>query len=99
MHSIAAVFSDELQECISLIADVSTHPVANEAFERLRDRLSSENPQSVELLNLLWRELLSARRSAQFWEQICDVERNMTERMAADHFQLQQNYLRLVQEQ
>jgi hypothetical protein len=51
------------------------------------------------MIDMLWGELLRARRSAQFWQKTCDVERELTERMAASHFQLQQNYLRLVQEQ
>ncbi|MBE9178094.1 hypothetical protein IQ268_05775 [Oculatella sp. LEGE 06141] len=89
----------QLQACIAQAQNLSHHSDANETFAELRDRLASENPQAAELLETLWKELLSARRSALFWQQICDVERDLAEQMAANHVQLQQNYLRLMQEQ
>ncbi|MBD2464797.1 hypothetical protein H6G89_27730 [Oscillatoria sp. FACHB-1407] len=88
-----------LQTCIDLASDLSRHDEANEAFGRLVDTLDVENPVVAELVNALWSELLSAQRSATVWEKICTVERELTERLTMSNFQLQQNYLRLVQEQ
>lgn len=88
----------QLQECLSLAQDVSTHAEAAQQYVQLRGRLSQEST-SVELLDLIWKELLTARRSAAFWQEISEVEKHMTERLAQEHFQLQQNYLRLMQEQ
>lgn len=88
-----------LQDCLALAGDITRHPEANQAFLNLQEQLAAEQPIAAELLGLLWKDLLSARRSASFWEQISDIERQMTEQMAATHVQLQQNYLRLVQEQ
>lgn len=92
-----------LQECLSLINELSCYTEANQAFTRLNDQIATDHPIAAEMLKLLWVEMLSARRSASFWEQLSDIERQfteqMTEQMTASHAQLQQNYLRLVQEQ
>lgn len=88
-----------IQECLSLANDFSRHAEANQAFIDLKDSLAVDHPIAAEMLSLLWHEMLSARRSASFWEQISDIERQLTEQMTASHVQLQQNYLRLVQEQ
>ncbi|WP_154655044.1 hypothetical protein [Prochlorothrix hollandica] len=47
----------------------------------------------------MWQELMRARRSAILLQKSCDRERGLTDRMAESHVQLQQNYLRLIQEQ
>jgi hypothetical protein len=97
--STAVSERQNLRDCIALSQNLDNHSAANQAFAQLRDRLLLENPQAVELVEALWQELLAARRSASFWQQICDVERDLAEKMAENHVQLQQNYLRLMQEQ
>ncbi|MDX2215145.1 MAG: hypothetical protein SFY66_17800 [Oculatellaceae cyanobacterium bins.114] len=88
-----------LQDCIDLTSDLSRHDEATEAFLKLVNTLDVENSAVAELVNILWNELLSAQRSATVWEQVCTIERELTDRLTLSNFQLQQNYLRLVQEQ
>lgn len=91
--------NESLRECIELTRDPKEHQAADEAFAAIKGALGDAPSETLEVVERLWSELLMARRSAAFWEQISDVERAMTERLAADHFQLKQNYLRLLQEQ
>lgn len=91
--------NETLTECIELAKDPKEHQAAEEAFAAIKGALDDAPSETLEVVDRLWNELLTARRSAAFWEQISDVERSMTERLAADHFQLKQNYLRLLQEQ
>lgn len=89
----------QMQQCLSLAQDVSTHAKAKEHYRNLRDRLANEAPEAAEMMDLLWTEMLSSRRSALFWEELCNVEKKLTDRMAENNMQLRQNYIRLVQEQ
>jgi len=98
-HSTASLPAEILTECIELAKDPKAHSEAERTFEEIKDDLMDAPPEALQLVDRLWKELLLARRSAAFWEEISNVERSMTERLAADHLQLQQNYLRLVQEQ
>lgn len=82
-----------------LVNELSSYAEANQAFTQLNDQLAVDYPVAAEMLKLLWVEVLSARRSASLWEQLSDIERQFTAEMTASHAQLQQNYLRLVQEQ
>ena len=91
--------TEQLQACLSLAHDVSTHGDAQDRYARLRDRLIEGDSDMATVMDLMWKEILSSRRSAFFWEEMCNVEQKLTERMAESHMQLQQNYLRLVQEQ
>lgn len=88
-----------LQECLSLINELSCYIEADQAFTQLNDQIATDHPVAAEMLQLLWAEMLAARRSASFWEQLSDIERRFTEQMTASHTQLQQNYLRLIEEQ
>ena len=88
----------QLKRCLSLSQDAATHAEANQAFEQLRERLNAENPKMVELMELLWQEVLAARRAAAFWHQISDVEKQMADQMLRHLTELRQNYLRLMQE-
>ncbi|MFQ3615696.1 MAG: hypothetical protein SNJ57_19570 [Cyanobacteriota bacterium] len=88
-----------LAECIALLQDLQTHAAANHAFDQLQAQIAETHPAMAELLKMLWQEAVAGRRSAAFWQQLCDVERNLTENLSENHFQLQQNYLRLMQEQ
>lgn len=87
-----------LQECISMARDPRLQADAERKFLDLEETLTSQEA-AVALVGALWREVLAARRSEAFWQQISDVERSMTERITDDHFQLQRNYLRLMEEQ
>ena len=87
-----------LQECLSLAQDVTCHADAERLFLDLEAELSADEA-TREVLTELWKNVLAARRSAAFWEQISDVEKNMSEQLASSHLQLRQNYLRLMQEQ
>lgn len=89
----------QLQECIELAHTLETHERAKEEFGQWCDRLAAENPQAAALLTLLWEEAIRANRSALFWEELTNVEKQLSDRMTKETIQLQQNYLRLVQEQ
>lgn len=88
----------QLRKCISLAQEVANHPQANQEFEQLRDTLASQNPQTAELMDLLWKEVIAARRSAEFWHDMSNVEKDLSNRMMENMTQLRQNYLRLMQE-
>ena len=87
-----------LRKCIALAQEVATHPQANQTFEQLRDSIATENPQAAELMELLWQEVIAARRSAEFWHEMSNVEKDLSNRMMDNMAQLRQNYLRLMQE-
>lgn len=67
-------------------------------FSELIDSLEPGSA-AAELISMLWKEILTSRRSAAFWQQISDVEKAMSEQLVQQHLQLQQNHLRLMQEQ
>ncbi|MGK7891658.1 MAG: hypothetical protein AB4042_20200 [Leptolyngbyaceae cyanobacterium] len=89
----------ELQECLNLLKDAATYELAVQRYAVLRDRLFADHPEMVALLDMVWEDLRASRRSARVWERLCNTEKQLTDRMAESHVQLQQNYLRLVQEQ
>ncbi|OLP20023.1 hypothetical protein BST81_02535 [Leptolyngbya sp. 'hensonii'] len=92
-------FDDRLRHCLALARNLSDHAEALQAFEQLRADVAQHQPEMAGMLQLLWHEVMTARRSAAFWQQLSDVEKEISEQMAANHLQLQQNYLRLMQEQ
>jgi hypothetical protein len=89
----------QLQACLALTPEVAQHPQAKEQFAVLKTQLAAESPLAAELLELAWNEVIAARRSAAFWEQISDAEKNMSDRVGESLINLQQNHLRLIQEQ
>lgn len=91
--------AEQLQTCLLLAEDFEQRAAAEVAFEQLRDRASANRDDASTLINLLWKELLAARHSASFWHKVADVEKEISERLAASHAQLQQNHIRLVEEQ
>lgn len=97
-HSLTQNQLAQLQECLALAHNPGQQEQASQNFAQL---LGSVEPNSsaAALLEALWNELLAARRSSAFWQQISDAEKGMSERLAATNVQLQQNYLRLMQEQ
>ena len=88
----------QLKDCLALSQEPAQHDEAKRIFAELLTNFEP-NPATAELIDTLWNELLAARRSATFWQQISDVEKEMGERLAQNHMQLQQNHLRLIQEQ
>jgi uncharacterized membrane-anchored protein YjiN (DUF445 family) len=97
-HSLTQEQVTLLQSCFSMAQELAQHKDADRAFTNLKESLSAD-PATIEMIEMVWKELLTARRSGAFWQQASDVERSMTESLANNHLQLQQNYLRLVQEQ
>jgi hypothetical protein len=97
-HSLTQNQIAQIQECLLLAQNPRQHDTANQKFAQLLASVET-TPATVELLQRLWHEILSARRSATFWEQISDAEKEMSDRLAQNHVRLQQNYLRLMQEQ
>jgi hypothetical protein len=88
----------QLQESLSLVQTIKSQEEARQVFARLRDSLEG-SPAVLAVVDALWQEVISARRSAAFWQEISNVEKDMAERLAQNNVQLQQNYLRLMQEQ
>lgn len=88
-----------LEAAIKLAQDVNTLQAAHSAFEELYEDVRVDNPQLAALLQMLWREYVTTQRSAAFWQELCQVEKHLSERITESHMQLRQNYLRLVQEQ
>ncbi len=91
--------SSRLQVAISLARQVQQHPEAHQAFQSVLGDVKAESPVAAELLDQLWGEYIGTQRSSQFWEQVSEVEKNLSSRLSESHIQLKQNYLRLMQEQ
>ncbi|MGF1499694.1 MAG: hypothetical protein ACFB8W_23150 [Elainellaceae cyanobacterium] len=92
-------YIDQLQHCLSLVQNPQTQADADKEFEQLCIAVTQQSPDAGRLLAVMWDELVSSRRSALFWEELCNVEKQLTDRMAESHLRLRQNYLRLMQEQ
>lgn len=88
----------QLKRCLALVQNIDTHDEAEQMFEQLYESLVEENPQAAELMEILWREVITARRSSTFWRQTSDVEKAMADKMMQNLVELRQNYLRLMQE-
>ncbi|GAB4339356.1 MAG: hypothetical protein OHK0047_30140 [Leptolyngbyaceae cyanobacterium] len=97
-HSLSQNQVNLLKDCLALALDPKTQAEADRQFLELQDSLNMDAATS-EVLQKLWAEVLAARRSAAFWERLSDAEKAMSDGLADDHLRLQQNYLRLVQEQ
>ena len=89
--------STQLQECLELAREITQHQAAIAKFTQLRDSIVHDEA-TKDLVDGIWAEVLAARRSSAFWQQMSDVEKDVSERLAQNHVQLQQNYLRLMQE-
>lgn len=97
-HSLTQNQLAQLKDCLSLAHNLAQQETAREAMAQLLGDIEL-NPAAVEVIEALWHELLTARRSTAFWEQISDAEKEMGDRLTQDNIRLQQNYLRLMQEQ
>ncbi|MBE9109760.1 hypothetical protein IQ273_10085 [Nodosilinea sp. LEGE 07298] len=91
--------SSRLQTAIDLAQHVQQHPEAHQAFQDMLADLKTQSPEAADLLAQLWQEYVSSKRSSLFWEQLSEVEKNLSDRLSESHMQLKQNYLRLMQEQ
>lgn len=91
--------TETLETAMKLARDVTTQQEAHSRFNDLYEDLRSENPQVATMMQMLWREYVAAQRSVTFWQELCQVEKHLSERITENHLQLRQNYLRLMQEQ
>lgn len=87
----------QLKHCLELAQDIKQHEAAIAQFTQLRDAIVQDESAKA-LIDILWAEILAARRSSAFWEQMSDAEKDVSDRLVQNHVQLQQNYLRLMQE-
>ncbi|HEY9876850.1 MAG TPA: hypothetical protein V6D29_00280 [Leptolyngbyaceae cyanobacterium] len=99
MSNPSNVAKTALKGAIALAHDVKTHPQAKEQFEELHALLEPENAEMADLLKHLWQEYITLQRSAAFWQKLSNAEKELSDRVAENNIQLQQNYLRLMQEQ
>jgi len=59
---------ESLENCLVLARDVQDHDQATKQFEQLRINCTEDASQTQTMIDMLWGELLRARRSAQFWQ-------------------------------
>jgi hypothetical protein len=97
-HSLDQKQATLLNTCLTMSENPALHADAKQLFLELKHSLTVDGA-TTQVLDILWREVLSSRRSSLFWQQMSDAEKVMSDRLAENHIQLQQNYLRLVQEQ
>lgn len=90
---------EEFRAALDLAQDVKTYPEARKRCAEIQARLDEQALALAPLIQLLWNECLNARRSAAFWHELSDVEKTLSDSLTEKTIQLQQNYLRLVQEQ
>ncbi|MEM6839636.1 MAG: hypothetical protein AAF609_22705 [Cyanobacteria bacterium P01_C01_bin.120] len=88
-----------LELAIKLAHSGDSHEQAHAAFNEALDAVRSHDPQTAAMLQMLWREYVTTQRSATFWQELCQVEKHLSERITESHMQLRQNYQRLMQEQ
>lgn len=88
-----------LSGAIALAKEGKNYTQATEQFEALLEQVQVDSPAVATLLNQLWQEYISVQRSAMFYESLSDAEAGLSEKMAQSNIQLQQNYMRLIQEQ
>ncbi|MEB3268814.1 MAG: hypothetical protein VKJ09_09760 [Leptolyngbya sp.] len=90
---------EALKTAMHLAQSVEKQAEAHEVFHELHESVRTENPEYAAMLQLLWRDYVAAQRSAAFWQELCQVEKHLSERITESHIQLKQNYMRLMQEQ
>ena len=83
---------------MKLAQDAETQHQAHAEFNALYEDMSGQNPEMATMLQMLWREYVATQRSAAFWQELCQVEKHLSERITENHLQLRQNYLRLMKE-
>ena len=90
---------DELKTALENATETQTFDTARQQFEAIQRRLDAQSEALAPVVQLLWREYLTARRSSLFWQELSDAEKSLADNMAEKNIQLKQNYMRLVQEQ
>lgn len=90
---------EALESAIRLAQDSDSNENAHAAFNEVLETLQVKDPQATAMLQMLWREYVTTQRSVTFWQELCQVEKHLSERITESHVQLRQNYLRLMQEQ
>lgn len=93
-----SLIETSLSSAIALTKDNNLQS-ASDQFEAIVTQVSAESPTAAKLLRQLWQEYTSAQRSAFFWENMSDAEKDLSDKMTQNNVQLQRNYMRLVQEQ
>jgi uncharacterized NAD(P)/FAD-binding protein YdhS len=88
-----------LESAIALSQDIKTQTEAHQAFNEVYEAVRANHPQMATMLQMLWREYVTTQRSAAFWQELCQVEKHLSDRITESHVQLRQNYLRLMHEQ
>ena len=88
-----------LEGAIALAKESGNYSQASTQFEALVAQIELEHSDIAPLLRTLWQEYLSAQRSATFWQNMSDAEKDLSEKMSESNIQLKQNYMRLIQEQ
>jgi hypothetical protein len=88
-----------LSGAIALAKEGKNYEQATAQFEALLEQVQADSPAAATLLSQLWQEYISVQRSATFYESLSDAEAGLSEKMAQSNIQLQQNYMRLIQEQ
>ena len=91
--------STRLQSALDLAQAVEQHGEASRLIQTIVDDLQNQSPEAVALFEQLWQAYISSQRSSQFWQQVSEAEKNLSDRLTESHVQLKQNYLRLMQEQ
>lgn len=97
--SATADVATRLQLALELAQAVETHGEASQLVRDIVAELQDQSPEAIALFQQLWQAYISSQRSSQFWQQISEAEKNLSDRLSASHVQLKQNYLRLMQEQ
>jgi hypothetical protein len=88
-----------LSGAIALARSGKNYDQAAEQFAAIVAHLEKDAPEATVLLKQLWSEYISVQRSALFYEGLSSAEAGLSEKMAESNIQLQQNYMRLIQEQ
>lgn len=91
--------SEKLHQAIEMARSVKQHREAQQVFADWQAELAQQHPDCADMMQTLWQAYISAQRSAGFWEELSQVEKQLSERLSESHIQLKQNYLRLMQEQ
>ncbi|MFE4106075.1 hypothetical protein [Almyronema epifaneia] len=91
--------TETLKEAIALAKDPDNSQQAQAQFQAICQQLAASESEAADLLQMLWKEYVATQRSATFWQEMCQVEKHLSERISENHIQLKQNYLRLMREQ
>lgn len=88
-----------LEAAMKLVQDANAQQAAHAAFQQVYEGIRADNPEFATMLQILWREYVASQRSVTFWQELCQVEKHLSERITENHLQLRQNYRRLIEDQ